>query len=370
VTIVFYVSGHGFGHSVRQIAIINALGSIAPPDLRIVVRTSAPEWLFKRNLNRPFELVPGETDAGVVQIDGLRLDERSTIEAATGFYGTLPQRIEHERSLLESSGARLVVADAPPLGIVAARRSGIPGVVCANFTWDWIYREYTEASPDGRRLVDALGSLYANASGAWRLPLHGGFETIDPIVDVPLVARHASASHSRPDTRRALELPEDARLALVSFGGFGVRALPLDRLDCLKEWRVVVTAPGPCMDGLPQGVHGVPEDLLYGRGFRYEDLVRSVDAVITKPGYGIIADCIANQVSMLYTARGRFAEYEVLVREAPRFLRCRYLSMEDFLAGRWRQGLDALIDSPAPPEGIRTDGAQVIARLILDRMFT
>ena len=370
MTIVFYISGHGFGHSVRQIAIINALGAIAPPGLRIVVRTSAPEWMFSRNVSGPFELVPGETDTGVVQIDGLRLDERATIEAASGFYGTLPQRIEHERSLLESYGARLVVADAPPLAIVAARRSGIPGVVCANFTWDWIYREYTEASQDGTRLVATLGSLYGNASTAWRLPLHGGFATIDPIVDVPLVARHASDSHSRSDTRRALELPEDVRLALVSFGGFGVRALPLGRLDCLNGWRVVVTAPGPRLDGLPRGVCGVPEDLLYDRGFRYEDLVGSVDAVITKPGYGIIADCIANKTPMLYTARGRFAEYEVLVRETPRFLRCRYLSMEDFLAGRWRQGLDALVGSPAPPEELRTDGAPVVARLILDRLLT
>lgn len=370
MTIVFYISGHGFGHSVRQIAIINALRAIAPPGLRLVVRTSAPEWLFARNVSGRFELVAGEADTGVVQMDGLRLDERATIETASAFYDTLPQRIDRERSLLESYDARLVVADAPPLAMAAARASGIPGVVCANFTWDWIYRDYTESSRDGGRLVAALESLYSNAREAWRLPLHGGFETIDPIVDVPLVARHASESHSRADTRQALELPEDARLALVSFGGFGVRGLPLDRLDCLKEWRVVVTAPGPHVDGLPRGVHGVAEDLLYGRGFRYQDLVGSVDAVITKPGYGIIADCIANQAPMLYTARGRFAEYDVLVRETPRFLRCRYLSMEDFLAGRWRQGLDALVSSPAPPETIRTDGAAVVARLILDRLLT
>ena len=29
-TVFFYISGHGFGHAVRQIAIINALCDVAP----------------------------------------------------------------------------------------------------------------------------------------------------------------------------------------------------------------------------------------------------------------------------------------------------------------------------------------------------
>ena len=46
-SVVFYISGHGFGHAIRQIAVINALHELAP-DISIVVRTAAPEWLFTR----------------------------------------------------------------------------------------------------------------------------------------------------------------------------------------------------------------------------------------------------------------------------------------------------------------------------------
>ena len=119
---------------------------------------------------------------------------------------------------------------------------------------------------------------------------------------------------------------------------------------------------------MPKGVALVSEPHLYGSGLRYEDLVGAADVVITKPGYGIISECVANDTAVLYTSRGRFAEYDVLVREMPRYLRCRYLDQEDLFAGRWRAALEALLASPAPPEHPRTDGAEVTARMLLDRL--
>jgi hypothetical protein len=89
-----------------------------------------------------------------------------------------------------------------------------------------------------------------------------------------------------------------------------------------------------------------------------------VDAVVSKPGYGIISECIANDTALLYTSRGQFAEYDVLVREMPRYLRCRFITQEHLLAGRWQESLDALIEQPAPPDRPRTDGAQVVAEII------
>jgi hypothetical protein len=197
--------------------------------------------------------------------------------------------------------------------------------------------------------------------------MHGGFDAIDAAIDIPFVARHARHDVPVEDVRRVLDLPVDARLVLVSFGGYGLEQLALDRLDCAPDWQVVVTVRGEDRHTVPAGIVALAEDTLYGRGFRYPDLVRAVDVVATKPGYGIISDCVANGTSMLYTSRGRFAEYDVLVREMPRFLRCRFLDMTSLLAGRWREALDALAASPPPPEQPRTDGAAVVTSWILDR---
>jgi len=121
----------------------------------------------------------------------------------------------------------------------------------------------------------------------------------------------------------------------------------------------VTTAPGRlvCID----------EQAFAASSFRYEDLVASVDVVLTKPGYGIIADCIAAGVAMLYTSRGSFREYDLLVAALPRYLRSRFISQADLFAGRWRAALEALLGEPPPPERPPTDGARISAAAVLDR---
>ncbi len=371
-SVVFYISGHGFGHAIRQIAIITALRERAP-DVSIVVRTAAPEWLFTRTATGACPehrrgastFVAGETDTGVVQIDSLRLDVRETVRRARAFLDRFDEHISREAAFLRARDATLVVADAPPLACAAAAAAGIRSVVCANFTWDWIYRDYSE-QPGVDAIVKQIGEAYATAEAGWRLPLGGGFDTIDPIIDVPFVARHARADLSRDQIRQQLGLPGDRPLALVSFGGYGLHQLPLDRLDCLKEWDVVLTSRGPSDIAGPHGVHVVAEEHLYGAGLRYEDLVHAVDVVMTKPGYGIIADCVANGTAMLYTSRGRFVEYDVMVEQMPRYLRCHYLALEPFETGLWSEALRALMGTAFPPARWRTDGAEVAAGMIAE----
>jgi L-arabinokinase len=100
-------------------------------------------------------------------------------------------------------------------------------------------------------------------------------------------------------------------------------------------------------------------------GLRYEDLVAAADVVVSKPGYGIVSECAANGTALLYTSRGRFAEYDVFVESMPALLRCRFLAPDDLRAGRWSAAIDALLAQPAA-ERPRIDGAAVAARTILE----
>ena len=362
--VAFYISGHGFGHASRQVEIINAFAR-RRPDVGILLRTSVARWLLDRSLTTPFMLDDRPVDTGMVQIDSLRLDVEATIAQARDFYRTLDARAAAESGALHAHDARLVVADAPPLGCAAAARAGIPSVVVANFTWDWIYAAYDEYLPAAPELIPTIAAAYRLAQAAWRLPMHGGFGVFNPssrygaparqaaaVIDVPFVARHATRAPS--DTRARLGLPLDRKLVLPSFGGCGVSGLDLDTLDLGPSWEVVRT----------------PDAALLEAGVRYEDLVRAVDAVITKPGFGIISECIANDTALVYTARGRFAEYPLLLAEMPRYLRCAYLDNDALLAGRWRAALDAAIGAPPPPERPRTDGAEVIADMIAAQLST
>lgn len=376
--VFFYVSGHGFGHAIRQIEIINALSAL-DGSIPITVRTSAPRWLFERTARARYTLIEAEVDTGVVQRDSLTLDEAKTIERAAMFYGDLQRLAGEEAALLRRHRATIVVSDAPPLACAAAASAGVPSAVCANFTWDWIYATYAEYLHLAPQLLPAVRDAYALAAAGWRMPMHGGFETVPAIVELPFVARQPRTDRTPDDIRRALGLPADRQLALVSFGGYGVEGLPLERLDCTASWSIVVTGV--------TGVTGVrsrfsnstrsslenrdrtpiialDESTIYSEGLRYADVVRAVDVVVTKPGYGIISDCVANGTAILYTSRGRFAEYDVLVSEMPRYLRCRYIDRKAFGEGQWLDALDALVASPVPPERPRVDGARVVAELI------
>ncbi len=377
--VVFYVSGHGFGHASRDIEVINALHAIAP-DVHVVVRTSAPRWLFDLTLRAPITWQPAECDTGVVQIDSLRLDARETVRRADAFSATLGDLAVNDARLLGELGATLVVGDIPPLAFLAAHRAGVPSIALGNFTWDWIYRAYPEELAGHPALLDRIRAAYAHAGRALRLPLGGGFDAFAQVQPVPFIARRSARASD--EVRARFGLPRSGTLVLASFGGYGLRDIDLGALARLQRYTVVVTANVQAArrgddprgqpvtrDGrepeLPASVRFVDERAIYAAGYRYEDLVRAADVVATKPGYGIIAECIANDTALLYTSRGRFVEYDVMVREMPRYLRCGFISNEDLYAGAWETALDAVLAEPDPPERPRVDGAEVVARRVV-----
>jgi L-arabinokinase len=368
--IAFYVTGHGFGHASRVIEVINALFACRP-GLEIHVRTTAARWLFDLTTARPVVYHHAECDTGVVQIDSLRPDVPATVERAARFHTALAPLVDREAAWLCQAAPALVVADIPPLAFAAARAAGVPAAGFSNFTWDWIYEGYREALGEAAWLPARLADLQATAREAWRLPMHGGFASYRTVVDVPLVARHAR--RGRAEVRDALRIAADRPVVLVSFGGVGQEGLPLEAVAQEGRFTIVTTAPPASPRAgtvlarhLDSGVVLVDERALYAGGLRYEDLVAASDVVVTKPGYGIIAEAIANGAALLYTSRGPFAEYDVLVREMPRYLRCRFISNADLEGGNWTPHLTALLAQPPAPERPATNGAGVVAARALE----
>jgi L-arabinokinase len=86
---------------------------------------------------------------------------------------------------------------------------------------------------------------------------------------------------------------------------------------------------------------------------------------VTKPGYGIVSECIANETAILYTPRGHFPEYDVLVEEMPKYLRAAAISQDDLLSGEWESALRKLLAQPKPKKKAETNGAEVAADALL-----
>jgi hypothetical protein len=367
--IVFYISGHGFGHASRCIEVINAILA-KRPEARVGVRTSAPRWLFDLTIKGKITYSTLECDTGIVQIDALSLDEADTIRRAAAFNSDMVTRAASETRVLRELGAGLIVADIPPLAFAVGASAGIPSIGLGNFTWDWIYADYPRVrlAPS---LLPAIRSAYAKASMALRLPMSGGFESFSNVKDIPFIARHASMS--RDDVCKKLKLPADKPIVLASFGGYGLAGLETEPLGKSKKYTVVTVTNVPLSRSKKEASAAerkgafvsVNEEAMYDSGVRYEDLVGAAEVVVTKPGYGIISECIANDSAVLYTARGHFPEYDVLVEEMPKYLRSAFISQDELFAGKWESHLDRLRAVPKPKKKPETNGADVAADILL-----
>ena len=334
------------------------------PGLRIRIRSAVNPGLLERTLDVPYELLPGEVDTGIVQASSISHDDPATVAAAVAFYADFDTRIDNELRALTEDPPALVVGDIPPLAFEVAARLRVPGIAIANFTWDWIYETHPGMALAAPWLVPRLKGAYRQATQALELPMAGGFDVFPAVKRLPLVAR--IPGRDRAATRAAFDIPADRRAALLSFGGYGLPDLDLGRLDVSEDWIIVTTdrSASTAHAALPH-VRFIPESSFVNSGFRYEDVVAAVDAVVTKPGYGIIAECVSASTALLYTSRGDFREYDLLVREMPRYLRSRFIDQSDLFAGRWLEALRALLDQPLPNERLARDGADRAAQALI-----
>jgi L-arabinokinase len=351
--VAFYITGHGFGHATRMTAVASTLANRVP-GLRLSIVSTVPEWLLRLTLGTPFTLRPRALDVGVLQHDSLRLDPAATLHAYARLLREQAALVEEEADLLRRDGVDLVVADIPPAAFLVAERANLPSIGISNFSWDWIYADYVRAFPEHAPVLDRIREAYGRADLFLRLPLHGPCDAFQSIQDIPLIARRAE--RSREEVRRLLDLDGSRPVVLLSFGGFEIPGIDFDRVEALGEY-VFLTTQSPSRP--LRNVRGVSLD-----GLLYSDVVAQADAVIAKPGYGIVSDCLANRTRMLYTARGEFAENAVLIAGLEAFGVSAPLSNEDLLAGNWREGLAALLGRPAAWTDLPVHGAEVAAGIL------
>jgi hypothetical protein len=355
--IAAYVSGHGFGHSTRVGEVLARLRQLAP-ELPLAVVTSAPGALYRSAVPGDLTIRSVACDVGLVQRDALVIDEEGTVAAWREFAARAPQLVEAEAVWLRSAGVGLVLADVPPLAFDAARTAGIRAVGMTNFSWDWIYRHLGRRHSGLLDAADACAASYSSAFLLLQLPFAGDLAAFPRREPIPLVARRPSVD--RDLARRRLGLGAGPYV-LLSFGGIGMPGFDPGVLAPLRGYTFLTNGE---WGGSAPNVVGVDALHLQAAGLGYADLVAAADVVVTKPGYGIVTDVIAAGSRMVYTDRGDFPEYPVMVAEMPKYLACTYATNDEIRAGRLETALAAVQAMPQPPKP-DISGAHVAARRLL-----
>jgi hypothetical protein len=335
---------------------------VRQPDLSVTVRTSVPRWIFDANRHGPFTHSACRLDIGAVQADSLSLDPEATLRAYAAIDARKETLIASETVAVAAQRPACILADIPALAFDIAGRLGVPGIAMTNFSWDWIYADYVRDFPRYAGLVENLRASYGRATLLLRLPLYGDLSAFPRLRDVPLVAR--TARLDRPTVCRRLGLPQQDRLVLLTFGGIGITLRTPPMVPAGITFVVTqgeqggATPPPPC--------RLVSNAQLGAADVRHEDLVAACDAVMTKPGYGIVAECIANGTPIIYTSRGRFAEYACLVEGIEAHLPHAFISNEDLFAGRWMPALESILAQARLQPSVDTNGAAVAAEVLLE----
>jgi hypothetical protein len=365
--ILFAITGHGYGHATRSLAIAKELLA-ARPGVDILFSTTVPvDFLARaRRWSSPEgDIDPGYRmqgyEPGTAESNCFQVDVEATKRLYRTFEAERERRIEEETSFLASGGYRGVISDIAAVPIAAAARAGIPSVAVSNFTWDWILRPVLQGDPALERIPAAIASDYLGAEIYLRLPFHPSEHPFRGVHDVPIVGRRSRYPAGK--CRRLLGLPESSPRPMVLVAIGGLRAGDWPRVEVRTDLDLDFLVVGDLPILFPPGrARFLPDRLPADLGF--EDLVGMVDAVLSKPGYGMASECAANGTPFVLIERIGFAETAAIRSGIARYVPSRDLPLPDFFAGRWDDALEGVLSEgrKAPPE---EDGARECALKIV-----
>lgn len=353
IPIAYFISGHGYGHVVRSGQVIRRLKE-ACSELEIHVRTIAPRRFF---LDLPFRVSyeSRPLDVGIVQRDSLEMSAEETLYACQNLHERMPVLMEEALAFIKREGIRLILGDIPPLCFEIAARASLPSVAVGNFTWDWIYRAYLSNHSAFLPLVREMEGFYRKTTLALPLPFSCNMEIFPNQEPIPLITRISALD--KTEARKRFDLPAAAQIVLISFGGFGLKRIAWESLQGQKDFFFVTTGAAPRRE---KKFLVLPEALPH-----YEDLVRTADVVVSKPGYGIVADVISHRIPLLYTSRGDFPEYPFLLKALSQWATSEFIPQEELLAGELGPYLKRLMEKEPNWPTVPLNGAEVAAQEIL-----
>jgi len=329
--------------------------------IEIIIKTDAPKWLFDFTLNYAFKYAFLSLDVGVIQQDCLDTNPFQTMKKLKELYKRKNKIIKDEVSYIAHNKIDCIVGDIPPLAFQIAEASGVPGIGIANFSWDWIYSEYVSEFPEFSTVIQDIKEMYYSADMLLRLPFHGDLSSFKRIIDIPLIAR--KSLRKRIDVRDTLDLPIDKKIVLITFGGFAGRNFSFSETDLSKDYYLLTTEnTGVMLDNCRVITSGELRTNKIG----FEDLIKVTDLVVSKPGYGIISDCIANQIPLVYTYREDFIEAKVLTQNLNKYIPAVFIPKDDLFMGKWGWYVsEALNSNNEKKVPIAINGAEKAAEYII-----
>lgn len=332
----FFLTGHGFGHGVRNSALIEAL----PREVEVDIYTSLPESFFRQELRRPYTLIPCEIDCGCLQTDTVEVDIQATLRRYAELDARRSESISHFAGVLRDRAVDLVIGDVPPLAFPIAKSAGLESWSLCNFDWADIYRPYVGKHPGYGDMLLRMEEDYSLADRRIRFHPNMPDTLAGPSEEVGMVCRPGTPR--RGEFARRFGLDPGKKWCLIYVGSFGLGGVAWDRLARFAEWEFMGLYP---LQGASANYHVIEKDPT----FRYADLTASSDLVLGKLGYGLVAECLSLAKPVLFLGRKNFMEFSMLKETLESRGAGMEISLEKFLSLDLGDALEALASRPLEP---------------------
>ena len=352
-TLYTAITNHGFGHATRTAAVLAELQQRSP-DIKLIIATKAPRWLLEEYLEGEFVYHPRVFDVGVIQADSLQVDREATFETWQQIYATQADVIASEVKFLHENQVDLIFGDIPPMIALIAKAAQIPCWMAGNFGWDFIYRDWGGKYIE---LADRISEAYGHCDRLFRLPFAESMSAFPNRENVGLTG--AKPKHSPEYIREKFNLDSDRPTAMLTFGGLSLEAIPYDNLAKFPDWQFVTFDRGA--PDLPNLTKANIDRL------RPVDLMVVCDRLITKPGYGTLAEALRVGIPVVCLTREGFLEAETLIAGVKNYAEHLIISPQEFYEGDW-SFLNAPFQAPDLAEAKQLDmhGEETINQAILE----
>lgn len=363
------ISGHGFGHAGQICPVINALASRILQTgftLKLTILTTVPRSLLQQRLTHEFSYLYQQVDPGMIMENALTVHIPASQLAYQQFHADWPQAIAkctaQLAALHQSCPVTAVIADVPYLILEAAATLDIPSIALCSLNWADIYAAFMPADcAENRPILHQIRNAYAKArvfiqpEPSMPMPQLAGlvpFYTVGPI---------ASVGPNHPTRlRQRLSLPANAKIVLVSLGGI---ATPLDFSAFPTHINDENGVSGPIFwlvekaDEAARHPQAIP---LAAAALPFIQILASVDAFLTKPGYGSCAEGVCHGIPLILVNRAQWPEQPALLQWVLAKKRGRVIEWADLTQGN---ALSAALQwaffqaghfTPLPPSGIET----------------
>jgi hypothetical protein len=331
------ISAHGLGHLAQTAPVLNALAALAP-GLRLTVRSAIPRRQLARRIAVEFAHVAEARDFGFVMHNAVDIDLAASARRYREFHADWPRRVAAEAEWLDQHGVDALLSNIACLPLAAAAGAGIPAAGLCSLNWADLFAHYFGSEPWADEIHAQMLGAYNAAQGFLRvtpgLPMTG-FPRRHGIGPIAHVGRR-----DRPHVARLLGLDESKRWLLLAMGGMEFR-LPLE------DWP---RTPG--VNWLVPGAWKPERDDMHAfdaADLGFSDLLASVDAVITKPGYGTFVEAACGGIPIMYLEREDWPETPFLAAWLDRNARAAILTREQLMAGDFVAVAQGLWRTPAPP---------------------